>query len=70
MTEERDMSALDEVLKQTKEAAEKAAEANGTSKKSQATELVDMANELAIELWEDPAGDAWITLPVDEHHEH
>lgn len=75
MADERDMSALDAVLKQTRGAAAKAAAANGSggsggSKKSQATELVDMATELAVELWEDPAGDAWITFPVDEHHEH
>ncbi|HXM55108.1 MAG TPA: hypothetical protein VOB72_06935 [Candidatus Dormibacteraeota bacterium] len=72
MTEQRDTSALDAVLAATKEAAAQAAEASGggKSKKSQATELVDIANELAVELWEDPAGDAWITFAEDDHHEH
>jgi hypothetical protein len=75
MTDERDMSALDAALTATKEAAAQVAEASGSgnkgdSKKSQATELADIANEIAIELWEDRAGDAWITFPVDDHHEH
>lgn len=71
MTEERDMSALDAALQATRQAAtEAASNGGGGSKKSQATELADIANELALELWEDPAGNAWITFPVDDRHEH
>jgi hypothetical protein len=72
MADERDMSALDAALAATKEAAAEASASSsgGGSKKSQATELVDIATELAVELWEDLAGNAWITFPVDEHHEH
>jgi hypothetical protein len=74
MTEERDTSALDAVLAATKEAAAKAAEANGgaagRSKKPQSKELVDLATEVAEELWHDEAGASWVTFPSRGHTEH
>ena len=74
MTEERDLSALDAALAATREAAAQAAEANGAKrgddKKSQATELVDIATEVAEELWHDKVGDSWITFPTKDQSEH
>ncbi len=71
MADEREMSALDAALAATKEAAAKAAESSDvSSKKTQSTELVDLATEVAEELWHDMAGDPWITFPQNDHWEH
>ena len=41
-----------------------------TSKRSQATVLVDLALEAGVELWHTPAGDPHITVDVAGHREH
>jgi hypothetical protein len=39
-------------------------------RENQATRLVQMALEAGVELWHDPEGDAWVTIPVLGHYEH
>jgi hypothetical protein len=69
MAEDRDMSKLNAALDATREAAQTDGGGKG-SKKSQATELVDLAFALSEELWHDPAGDPWITLRINDHREN
>jgi len=39
-------------------------------RESQATAIVRLATESRVELWHTPAGDGYITILVDGHHEH
>lgn len=43
---------------------------DGEKKKSQATVLVDLAIESGAELWHSISGDAYATIPVENHREH
>src|SRR6185295_505223 len=43
---------------------------DGDEKQSQATALVKLAHEAGAEFWHTPGGDAFATVPVNEHHEH
>jgi hypothetical protein len=43
---------------------------DGDKKKSQATVLVDLALDCGAELWHSTTGDAYATLPVEQHREH
>jgi hypothetical protein len=69
MAENRDLSRLNAALDATRQVAQADGGGKGT-KKSQATELVDLAFELSEELWQDPARDPWITLRINDHREN
>lgn len=41
-----------------------------TKKKSQATELIDLADDCGVELWHTPTNDPYGTITVNDHREH